>query len=70
VVTRLKDGEQALQFIFCRDGYSERRPEMPRLMGRARFPPPRAAQRNQLFRDPAKGTVREARSCPALKVET
>ena len=29
-VIRLKDGEQALQFIFCRDGYSERRPEMPR----------------------------------------
>jgi two-component system, response regulator len=31
-VTRLKDGEQALQFIFCRDGYSGRRPEMPRLI--------------------------------------
>ena len=31
-VTRLKDGEQALQFIFCRDGYRERRPEMPRLI--------------------------------------
>jgi two-component system, response regulator len=31
-VTRLKDGEQALQFIFCRGGYSGRRPEMPRLI--------------------------------------
>jgi two-component system, response regulator len=31
-VTRLKDGEQALQFIFCRDGYRGRRPEMPRLI--------------------------------------
>jgi two-component system, response regulator len=31
-VTRLKDGEQALQFIFCRDGYSGRRPDMPRLI--------------------------------------
>jgi two-component system, response regulator len=32
VVTRLKDGEQALQFIFCRDRYSGRRPDMPRLI--------------------------------------
>jgi two-component system response regulator len=31
-VTRLKDGEQALQFIFCRDGFRGRRPEMPRLI--------------------------------------
>jgi two-component system, response regulator len=31
-VNRLKDGEQALQFIFCRDGYSGRRPQMPRLI--------------------------------------
>lgn len=31
-VARLQDGEQALQFIFCRDGYSGRRPEMPRLI--------------------------------------
>lgn len=31
-VARLKDGEQALQFIFCRDGYRARRPEMPRLI--------------------------------------
>ena len=31
-VTRLKDGEQALQFIFCTDGYRGRRPEMPRLI--------------------------------------
>jgi two-component system, response regulator len=31
-VTRLKDGEQALQFIFCRDGYRGRCPEMPRLI--------------------------------------
>jgi two-component system, response regulator len=31
-VTRLKDGEQALQFIFCRDGYRGRSPQMPRLI--------------------------------------
>ncbi len=31
-VARLKDGEQALQFIFCRDGYRGRSPEMPRLI--------------------------------------
>src|SRR5688572_2897545 len=31
-VVRLKNGEQALQFIFCRDSYRGRWPEMPRLI--------------------------------------